>query len=158
MTAFINLAHQFAADYTYTTQFNNNTSTGTLNPTVYWLLLSYALVVSIISIVSFWRIFQKAGRPGWAILVPFYNAVVELQIVGINPWWLLLILVAFIPIIGGLVVFAASVYLSYRYALVFGKGVGFTVLLVLLPFIGYPMLAFGDAKYRGPNVPDGSTV
>ena len=96
-----------------------------------WLLLALFFVV-----VS-WRIFTKAGEPGWASIVPVYNAIVLLKIAG-KPWWWIFIMWLVIP------VFIAYVDLAHR----FGKSTGFGVGLVLLSPIFFPILAFGDAQYE----------
>ena len=100
------------------------------------------LAIIIISFVSFWKIFVKAGGPGWAILVPIYNIIVMLKIAGKPLWCLFLI---FIPLVG--IVFAIMV--GIEFAKKFGKGVGFGLGLAFLGFIFGPILAFGDAKYEG---------
>ena len=108
-----------------------------------WII---AMAVSIIMIVSMWKIFQKAGKPGWAALIPIYNTVVLFQITGINP---LLLLLALIPVVGSIATIILS-FLSYiRLAQAFGKSGGFAVGLILLNVIFMPMLAFSDAEYQG---------
>ena len=108
-----------------------------------WII---AMAVSIIMIVSMWKIFQKAGKPGWAALIPIYNTVVLFQITGINP---LLLLLALIPVVGSIAIIILS-FLSYiRLAQAFGKSGGFAVGLILLNVIFMPMLAFSDAEYQG---------
>jgi hypothetical protein len=91
-----------------------------------------------------WKIYTKAGKPGWACLVPIYGLLVYLEIIG-KPWWWLLMLC--IP--GVNIVFAIwSVNLLSKS---FGKDVGFTVGLLFLGIIFYPILAFSsDIKYVGP--------
>jgi hypothetical protein len=54
-----------------------------------------SLALSIFVIASFWKVFTKAGQPGWAAIVPFYNTYVLLKVVGRPGWWLVLF---FIPI------------------------------------------------------------
>jgi len=100
------------------------------------------LAIVILMIASLWVIFTKAGKPGWACLIPIYNILVLLQIVKKPWWWLLLML---IPIVN----FVIIIIVLYLLAKVFGKGAGFFVGLLLLPFIFMPLLAFGDAKYSG---------
>jgi len=102
------------------------------------------LAIMILMIASLWTIFSKAGKPGWACIVPIYNLIVLLQIVGKPWWWLLLML---IPIVN--IVILILVY--HKLSLSFGKGAGFTVGLILLSVIFLPMLAFGGAKYVGPG-------
>lgn len=90
-----------------------------------------------------WKIFEKAGQPGWAAIIPIYNAIVLLKIVGKPVWWLFLFLIPFVN----------YVFIIWTYNMLsksFGKSEGFTVGLVLLSFIFGPILAFGDAKYLGP--------
>lgn len=89
---------------------------------------------------SFWQIFTKAGEPGWVIFIPIYNIYVLLRIAGKPGWWLILMFLPFVNII-------ASILMYVGLAQSFGKGVGFTVGLVLLPFIFVPILAFGSSKY-----------
>lgn len=108
-----------------------------------WII---TMAVSIIMIVSMWKIFQKAGKPGWAALIPIYNTVVLFQITGINP---LLLLLALIPVVGSIAIIILS-FLSYiNLAKAFGKSGGFAVGLILLNVIFMPMLAFSDAEYQG---------
>ncbi len=104
-----------------------------------FLLVVLALVVVVIA--SVWKTFSKAGKPGWAAIVPIYNVVVLLQIAGKPVWWLLLFLIPFVNII-----FVLMTYISL--AKNFGKGAGFGVGLVFLGFIFFPILGFGDAQYH----------
>jgi hypothetical protein len=104
-------------------------------------LIGFAL--SIFVIVCTWKVYTKAGRPGWAAIVPFYNTYVLLKIVGRPGWWLVLF---FIPLVN--IVFVIIVYVDLARS--FGKGGGFAVLLIFLPFIGFPILAWGEATYRRP--------
>lgn len=89
-----------------------------------------------------WKVFTKAGQPGWAAIVPIYNAIVLLQIAGKPVWWLVLF---FIPLVGIIVAFVVMISLAAK----FGKGTGFGIGLTLLGFIFFPILAFGDAQYQG---------
>lgn len=91
----------------------------------------------------FWRIFEKAGKPGWAAIIPIYNVIVLLEIVG-RPWWWLLLL--FIPIVNVVVGFLLALDLSRS----FGHDVAFALGLLFLGFIFYPILAFGGDTYQGP--------
>lgn len=110
-----------------------NSAAGFLAP-----LLTLGLTVFFLA--GFWRTFVKAGRPGWACLVPIYNAIVLIQIARRPVWWLLLML---IPIVN---LFVAMV-LMVDIAKAFGKGAGFGLGLLFLGFIFYPILGFGDAQY-----------
>ena len=95
-------------------------------------------------IASMWTIFSKAGKPGWASIVPIYNLIVLLEIVGKPWWWLFLMLIPIVNIVILIIVW-------HNLSLSFGKGGGFTVGLILLGIIFLPILAFGDAKYVGPG-------
>jgi hypothetical protein len=120
-------------DYTTTTSGSSDT-----------LQNLFGLAVLVVLIASLWKIFTKAGKPGWAALIPFYNMIVLLQIVGRPVWWFVLLL---IPIVN--IVF--SIIVAHDTSKAFGRGIGTTLLLIFLPFIGYPMLAFGNATYVGPT-------
>lgn len=106
-------------------------------------LLVIMLTIAVIVIIAEWRIYEKAGKPGWAVLIPFYNIIVLLEIVGKPIWWIFLFLVPFVNIVFG-------VWVTNLLSKSFGKDEAFTVGLILLGFVFYPILGFGDAKYIGP--------
>jgi hypothetical protein len=97
-------------------------------------------IFGLLMIVSLWKVFAKAGEPGWAAIVPIYNVVVLVKISGKPLWWLVLFFIPCVNIIASFVVYVA---LAER----FGKGTGFGIGLWLLGFIFLPILAFGDAQY-----------
>lgn len=99
------------------------------------------LGIGLLVLVAMWKVFTKAGQPGWACLIPIYNAYVFLKIAGKPGWWLLLLLIPLVNIIIWIVALIA-------FAQKFGKGGGFVAGLIFLPFIFYPILAFGDAQYN----------
>ena len=101
-------------------------------------LIGLAVIISLVA--AGWKIFDKAGQPGWAALIPLYNMYIFLKIAGKPGWWLLLLLVPLVNIIVGVIVFIA---LAKR----FGKGGGFAAGMLFLPFIFCPILGFGDARY-----------
>ena len=106
-------------------------------------VLIFYLVILALMIASMWKVFTKAGKPGWASIIPIYNLIVLLEIVGKPIWWILLLIIPLVNII-------IMIIVTHRLSLSFGQGVGTTILLILLPFIGYPMLGFGSATYAGP--------
>lgn len=101
------------------------------------------LAIIAIVIVSNWKIFTKAGKPGWASIIPIYNIIVLLKITGKPLWWIVLFFIPFVNVI-------ASFFLAFSLAKSFGYDIGFTLGLIFLPIIFYPILAFGDATYIGP--------
>jgi len=101
-------------------------------------------VFIVLMIVGMWKIFVKAGRPGWYALIPIYSTIVLLQIVGKPEWWFLLM---FVPLANIIVMFMMWSELSKS----FGKSTGFTLALIFLPFFAIPALGFGGAKYVGPG-------
>jgi len=103
------------------------------------LIVELALIVLVIA--SMWRVFTKAGQPGWAAIVPFYNLYILCKISGKPGWWLVLLL---IPLVN--LVFTLLVMLGLAES--FGKGAGFGIGLWLLSIIFIPILAFGDAQYQ----------
>ena len=111
------------------------------------------LIVLVATVAGMWKAFEKAKQPGWAAIVPIYNMVVLLQIAGRPVWWILLFIPAFIPFVGLLVALALAAIIYNDVSKSFGQGMGTTILLVLLPVVGWPMLGFGDAKYKGPAGP-----
>ncbi len=103
-------------------------------------LIMLAIVVAIIA--GLWKVFVKAGFPGWAAIVPIYNLVVLVQIAKKPIWWVLLM---FIPLVS----IVAFVLIGIEIAKNFGKSSGYGIGLGLLGFIFFPMLGFSDAQYQG---------
>ena len=99
------------------------------------------LAFVIVIIASLWKVFEKAGQPGWAALIPIYNIYVMLQVAGRPGWWLVL---AFIPLVN-----LVLLVIPFDIAGKFGKSALFGVGLLFLGFIFYPILAWGDAQYQG---------
>ena len=107
---------------------------------IFWVIY---LAVIVLIIASWWKLFTKAGKPGWAAIVPVYNIIVILEIIGKPIWWVILMLIPCVNII-------VHLFVSIELAKAFGKEAGFGVGIWLLGFIFLPILAFGDAKYVGP--------
>lgn len=121
-------------------QSNNGGAAGGIGALL--LLLIYLAILALI-IVGGWKMFVKAGQPGWGILVPILNIYFMLKIAGRPGWWLLLMLIPIVSIV-------VAIIMWIDIAKSFGKGIGFALGLVFLPFIFMPILGFGDAQYQGP--------
>jgi Family of unknown function (DUF5684) len=107
---------------------------------VVWIIY---IAIVVLVIAGFWKVFTKAGEAGWQSIIPIWNIIVLLRIVG-RPWWWILLFI--IPIVG--IVIGIIVYIDFAKS--FGKGGGFAVGLILLGFIFIPILGFGSATYVGP--------
>ena len=108
------------------------------------LLIIFCVIV--LTVASMWRIFTKAGKPGWASIIPIYNSVVQLEIVRKPWWWLLLMLIPYVGVVW-------SVWTMNLLCKSFGKSSAFTIGVIFLPFIFLPILAYGDSTYRGNDNP-----
>ncbi len=108
-----------------------------------YVYLFIAIALSLMVIVAEWMIYQKAGKPGWACIVPIYNTLVLLEIVGKPWWWLFLLMIPGINVI-------FFIWVLNLLSKSFGKDVGFTVGLILLSIVFFPILGFGSSKYIGP--------
>ena len=105
------------------------------------------LVFGLFVLVAMWKIYTKAGQPGWAAIIPIYNIYVLLKIIGRPTWWLLLL---FVPLVNFFVILIIYIDLAKS----FGKSTLFGLGLLFLNIIFIPILGFGSAEYRGPvNVP-----
>lgn len=109
----------------------------------YGIFSIFWLAFVILIIVANWKIYEKAGKPGWASIIPIYNFVILLEIVGKPIWWLFLMLIPGVNFIFG-------IWTINLLAKSFGKNEGFTLGLIFLSVVFYPILGFGDAKYQGP--------
>ncbi|MCC2630568.1 MAG: hypothetical protein K0S38_377 [Candidatus Paceibacter sp.] len=101
------------------------------------------IAVLVLMLVSLWKIFSKAGKPGWAAIIPIYNSFVMIDVAKRPMWWFILLLIPFVNII-------ITIILMNDISRYFGKSTGFTIGLVFLPFIFMPILAFSDAQYQAP--------
>jgi hypothetical protein len=103
------------------------------------------LAVLVVTIIGLWKVFVKAGKPGWGAIVPIYNIILICEITGRPAWWVVLTLIPFVN-------FIVLIILFIDLAKAFGKSPGYGIGLAILPFIFFPMLGFGAAQYRGPVV------
>jgi hypothetical protein len=110
-----------------------------MSDSLFWVVW---LGLMVLYVASFWKVFEKAGQPGWAAIVPIYNMVVMLRIAGRPGWWLVLLL---IPLVNIAVAIVVMIGIAER----FGRSAAFGIGLALLGLIFWPILAFGDAEYEG---------
>jgi hypothetical protein len=117
------------------------------------LILYFGVIILVIA--GNWKIYEKAGKPGWACIIPIYNIIVLLEIIRKPWWWLLLLLVPFVNIV--------ILFLMYiELAKAFGKSALYGIGMIFLAFILIPMLGFGSDRYildntvRDPNILDGN--
>ena len=106
------------------------------------LFFAIELVILVAIIAGVWKTFVKAGKPGWAAIIPIYNLIVLLQIADKPLWWIILFIIPLVNIV-------MAILVGIAVAEKFGKGAGFGVGLSLLGFIFFPILGFGDAQYQG---------
>lgn len=106
------------------------------------IIMIVYLALIVLAIAGIWKTFAKAGKPGWAAIIPIYNIIVLLEVAGRPIWWIVLFLIPLVNIIVSLIV---MIDIAAR----FGKGAGFGIGLWLLGFIFFPILGFGDAQYQG---------
>lgn len=107
-----------------------------------YLIICICLVLGVLLIVAHWRIFSKAGEPGWAAIIPFYNSYVLFKITFGNGWLFLLCLVPLVNIV-------VTIMLIFKLSKAFGHGVGFGFGLWLLSPIFLLILAFDSSEYEG---------
>lgn len=106
-------------------------------------LMIFWLAIVVVMIAAMWKVFEKAGQPGWAAIIPIYNLYIMTKIAGKPGWWVLMFLIPFVNLI-------FAIWLYNMISKSFGKDEGFTAGLVLLGIIFWPILGFGAAKYLGP--------
>ena len=102
----------------------------------------FSLAFTVVILVGMWKVYVKAGKPGWACIVPFYNSYCLFDMTFGNGW---LFLLTFVPCVN----FVMMILVYVKLAKAFGKGGGYAVGLIFLPVIFIPMLGFGDAQYLG---------
>jgi hypothetical protein len=120
----------------------NGGSTGAMIGGLVFLVIFLAIFILIIA--GFWKMYEKAGQPGWGAIIPIYNYYLLCKIAGRPGWWVVLLLIPYIN-------FIFLIILMLDIAKSFGKSVGYAVGMILLSAIFIPMLGFGDAEYQGPS-------
>jgi hypothetical protein len=129
-----------------------NTPSGSFIAFMILFFLFYIGIMALM-IISMWKIFVKANKPGWAAIVPFYNSYVMVEIAKKPTWWFGMM---FVPLAN----FVFIIMIINGMVKSFGKSEGFTVGVIFLPYVFFPILAFGDAKYidsekfSSQNLPD----
>jgi hypothetical protein len=109
------------------------------------VMILVCLAIAVVFIIGLWKVFVKAGHPGWAVLIPIYNIYILMKIAGRPGWWLLLYLIPIVNIVIGIVV-------AIDIAKAFGQSAAWgVILLFLLSGIGYLILGFGNYRYIGPQ-------
>lgn len=103
------------------------------------------LAIAVVVIVGMWKVFAKAGQPGWACLIPIYNLYILLKIAGKPGWWILLFCIPLVNLV-------VSILVAIEVAKAFGQSAAWgVILLFLLGGIGYLILGFGNYRYIGPG-------
>ena len=139
--------------YTYTTtNINTNSSKGLLAFSAG--MIFFVLALWVVSVIALWKLFEKAGIPGWKAIIPIYNQWLLFEMAGKPGWWALVSLAAVIPILGifaGIVAFVLYIIAALELGKAFGKSTTFTVVaLIIFNLIGLLILGFGDDKYTKP--------
>ena len=140
---------------TYVTNYSTASSSSSADPVAlaaifiaFGIYMLVVLAISIVSVIALWKLFEKAHKPGWASIVPIYNYVILLEVIGRPMWWLAMM---FIPIVN--IVFMFLIFIDLAKS--FGKDTTYGVLLVLFSPVTLPMLAFSKhTTYTGPAGPE----
>jgi len=104
-----------------------------------FIVLIY-LAVAILLVASSWIIYTKADQPGWAVFIPVYDLIILLRVIQKPWWWIILFIIPPVTII-------IYILILHALSLKFGQNVWFTLGLLFLPVIFFPVLAFGDYRY-----------
>ena len=113
---------------------------------------AFILIMIVFAIVVQWKIYTKAGKPGWACIIPIYNIIVLLEIIKKPIWWIVLLLIPIVNIV-------IMIIIMIQLAKAFGKSTAFGVGLIFFGIIFMAILAFGDAKYvYGDNAASGDLL
>lgn len=146
-------------DYSpYTSNFSNSSSIDGLEALIVGVTAILGIIAIIIiallvlQIIGMWKVFQKAGEKGWKAIIPFYNMAILYKISGMSPYLVFVYLGLLIPFVNIIAIAAIGVMLLYQVinlSKAFNKSTGFTVAIILVPFVAYLMLGFGKSEYIG---------
>lgn len=146
-------------DYSpYTSNFSNSSSIDGLEALIVGVTAILGIIAIIIiallilQIIGMWKVFTKAGEKGWKAIIPFYNMAILYKISGMSPYLVFVylgLLVPFVNIIVAAAIGVMSLYQVINLSKAFNKSTGFTVAIILVPFVAYLMLGFGKSEYIG---------
>lgn len=142
---FLDNIETLPANFDYTTAVAEGAVLGTFATTLLGVIIFLSIIslaTSILILVSWWKVFKKAGQPGWAAIVPIYNTIVKLQIAGLPEWYVLLILL--VPIANIVMTVMMIIEIAHK----FNKSTGFAIGMIFLPVIFLPILAFSNSEYN----------
>ncbi len=123
------------------------------------IYMLFVVAVYVITVIGLWKMYVKAGRPGWAAIVPVYNWWVWVEIIERPRWWFWVlvgsVLLSWVPIVG--IVLSVAMFVLYLLGCLdmakrFGQGTGYGIGLWLLPFVFAPILGFGSARFEGDGL------
>lgn len=138
--------------------FSSNMITGLVNLGGIFIIFAIIYVLSMTALLVFeviaaWKMFEKAGKPGWASIVPVYNVVVLLDIIGYKWYYIFLFLLGGIPFIGQVALILFLISFSIKLAKSYNQSTGFGIGLLLISMVFVPIIAFSkDIKYVGKSV------
>lgn len=130
-------------DYSYTTNAYNDAAVAGFGA-AYVVYMIICLAISVVMVISMWKIFVKAGKEGWISLIPFYNLWTLFEIGGQKGAYIFFM---FIPCAGPIIYLVFEIKAYLEIAKRFGKDTSFGVLSIFFPFVTFPILAFSDAQY-----------
>lgn len=111
------------------------------------------IALAIFMIIINWKLFEKAGKPGWASLIPVYNTVILFEIIGYKWYYIFLLALGAVPVIGSIALILFTISYSIKLAKSFGQTIGFGIGLALVNPVFTAILAFSkDINYIGPSV------
>ena len=114
---------------------------------IFRVVMISIIILFLYSTILRWIIYRKAGKHGWASIVPLYRQIVIYQICGLSPW---LMLLWFVPIFGWIAMFIIAIMKRFCLANSFGKGALFGFGLLILQPIFQSVLAFNSKiEYEG---------
>jgi hypothetical protein len=123
-------------------QADTTTTTTTSGAGVAIFLIFFVVYLAfiVLMIASMWKVFEKAGQKGWTAIIPILNIIVLLKVVHKEIWWIILFIIPCVSIVAWIIV-------AFDLAKAYGKGAGYGLGLIILPFIFMPILGFGSAQY-----------
>lgn len=117
------------------------------------ILFIFLLAIVIFMIVVKWKMYEKAGKPGWASIVPVYSTIVLFDIIGYKWYYIFLLFLGGVPVIGGVALMLFTISYNIKLAKSFGQSTGFGIGLALVNPIFVAIIAFDkDIKYVGQSV------
>ena len=134
-------------------------------------IVACAIIMWVFQIIAYWKMFTKAGEPGWKSIIPFYSQYIMYKLTWKTSWFWITLIVAVVYgvftslnqnfpdnmlytvllLISAIIALVITIISYHKISKAYGHGAGYTVGMLFLWPIFVLILGYGKSKYIGPD-------